>query len=45
MDSDTDVIDCGGGEDVAVADPTDAVRNCEHVFTSAADAPAEPPPN
>lgn len=45
MDGDADEIVCGGGKDVVLADPTDSTYGCEHVFTSAADAPAKPPRN
>jgi hypothetical protein len=45
MDGDADEIVCGGGEDVVVADPIDSTHGCEHVYTSAATAPAEPPRN
>jgi Ca2+-binding RTX toxin-like protein len=45
-DGDRDVIDCGPGEDVVLADHTDVVaEDCEHVYLSAHDTPEHPPQN
>lgn len=38
-----DIIDCGAGEDIAIGDPQDSFRECEHVYTTAENTPDEPP--
>jgi hypothetical protein len=35
VDGERDVIDCGPADDYVVADPSDVLRNCEHVTRSA----------
>jgi hypothetical protein len=42
-DGNRDVVDCGAGEDVAIGDPQDVFRNCEHVYTTPENTPDEPP--
>jgi Ca2+-binding RTX toxin-like protein len=42
-DGNHDVVDCGPGEDIAVGDPQDTFRHCEHVYTTAANTPSHPP--
>jgi hypothetical protein len=42
-DGDHDVIDCGGGEDIAIGDRHDSYEGCEHVYRSAAEDPERPP--
>jgi hypothetical protein len=38
-----DVVDCGAGEDIAIGDPRDVFRDCEHVYTTPENTPDEPP--
>lgn len=42
-DGNRDVVDCGAGEDIAIGDPHDVFRHCEHVYTTRANTPEEPP--
>lgn len=42
-DGNRDVVDCGPGEDVAIGDERDVFTDCEHVYRSADEDPAEPP--
>jgi hypothetical protein len=42
-DAKRDVIDCGPGEDIAIGDPQDSFRDCEHVYTTPENTPAQPP--
>ena len=42
-DGNHDIVDCGPGEDIAVGDPHDSFMHCEHVYTTPANTPEEPP--
>ena len=42
-DGDPDTVNCGPGEDVAVTDPNDNVKGCEHVYDNPAQDPTTPP--
>ena len=42
-DGHPDTVNCGSGEDVAVVDPNDTVKGCEHVYDDPATDPATPP--
>jgi hypothetical protein len=42
-DGNHDVVDCGAGEDIAIGDPHDTFRHCEHVYTTPENTPAHPP--
>ncbi len=43
-DGEVDQVDCGVGEDTALADPADVVANCENVQRSGPPAPGPPTP-
>src|SRR4051794_30346931 len=42
-DGNHDVVECGPGDDVAIGDPHDTFTQCEHVYTTPANTPAQPP--
>ncbi|HEY8582299.1 MAG TPA: calcium-binding protein [Capillimicrobium sp.] len=42
-DGNRDTVSCGAGEDIAIGDPRDTFRDCEHVFTTPENTPDEPP--
>jgi hypothetical protein len=42
-DGNRDIVDCGPGEDIAIGDPIDVFRGCEHVYTTPENTPARPP--
>jgi hypothetical protein len=42
-DGNPDTVNCGPGEDVAVVDPGDTVKGCEHVYDNPATDPSTPP--
>jgi Ca2+-binding RTX toxin-like protein len=42
-DGNHDVVDCGPGDDIAIGDPHDTFRHCEHVYTTPENTPAHPP--
>jgi hypothetical protein len=42
-DGNQDIVDCGPGDDIAIGDPHDTFRHCEHVYTTPENTPAHPP--